>query len=142
MSIRACSEILLINSHYRTQENVHLSRHEIEEEAHWKSLSTTDKIMDWTQRHQYSFIMGGWALGLAVSGSIIWKDRCVQIVSMATASMLTAPRILRYQTPAQKVVQIRMWAQGITIGLLIAGGALNAAQRNKSGGSQVCYHPK
>ena len=37
-------------------------------------------------------------------------------------SHLISPR--RYQTPAQKIVQARMWAQGLTIGLLIVAGAL------------------
>ena len=35
----------------------------------------------------------------------------------------------RYQTHAQKVVQARMWAQGLTIGLIIAAGALTQGRR-------------
>ncbi|KAJ3525346.1 hypothetical protein NM688_g8415 [Phlebia brevispora] len=32
----------------------------------------------------------------------------------------------------QKIVQARMWAQGLTIGVLIAAGALTHAQRQKA----------
>ena len=36
---------------------------------------------------------------------------------------------LRYQSSAQKIVQARMWAQGLTIGVLIAAGALGTKER-------------
>ncbi|KAG5648799.1 hypothetical protein DXG03_000148 [Asterophora parasitica] len=82
---------------------------QIAEEARWDELSTKDKIADWSDRHQYSLILGGWASSLAFAGAIISRDK--------------------FQTTAQKVVQARMWAQGLTIGLLIVAGALTQSKR-------------
>ena len=39
---------------------------------------------------------------------------------------------LRYQSSAQKIVQARMWAQGLTIGVMIAAGVATHAQRTKA----------
>ena len=67
------------------------------------------KIGDWAVRHEYSIILGSWALTVALAGSVIMRDR--------------------YQSLPQKVVQVRMWAQGLTIGVLIAAGALTHTKR-------------
>ncbi|KAG7097382.1 hypothetical protein E1B28_004732 [Marasmius oreades] len=85
---------------------------EQKEQKRWDSLSAMDKISDWASRHEYSIIMGSWALSLAAAGAIISRDR--------------------YQTGPQKIVQARMWAQGLTIGILIAAGALKHGQRQDS----------
>ena len=37
--------------------------------------------------------------------------------------------LTRHQSTSQKVVQTRMWAQGLTIGVLIATGILSHSQR-------------
>ncbi|KAG6840644.1 hypothetical protein C0991_005367 [Blastosporella zonata] len=79
------------------------------DDARWEELSTRDKLGDWADRHQYSLILGGWASSLAFAGAIISRDKL--------------------QTTAQKVVQARMWAQGLTIGLLIVAGALTQSKR-------------
>ncbi|KAK2465953.1 hypothetical protein APHAL10511_001594 [Amanita phalloides] len=81
------------------------------DDMHWKMLSAKEKMVDWALRHQYSIIMGGWATSLCLAGAVIWRNK--------------------YQTPAQKIVQARMWAQGLTIGLLIAAGALTQSQRKE-----------
>ncbi|KAM6496184.1 hypothetical protein JOM56_008890 [Amanita muscaria] len=75
----------------------------------WQELSAKDKIAHWAENHQYSLIFGGWASSLATAGGIIWRDK--------------------YMTPAQKIVQARMWAQGMTIGLLIVVGALTHSRK-------------
>jgi len=80
-----------------------------EERARWQTYSVKEKVGDWAARHEYSLILGSWALSMAVAGAIISKDR--------------------YQTVPQKVVQARMWAQGLTIGVLIAAGALTHTKR-------------
>ncbi|KAF5388401.1 hypothetical protein D9615_000659 [Tricholomella constricta] len=82
---------------------------QMEEDARWEEMSTRDKIADWSERHQYSLILGGWASSLAFAGAVISRDKL--------------------QTTAQKVVQARMWAQGLTIGLLIVAGALTHSKR-------------
>lgn len=86
-----------------------LDREAAEEEARWKALTTKEKIGDWATRHQYSIILGSWVLSMAVAGGIISRDR--------------------HQTLPQKIVQVRMWAQGLTIGVLIGAGILTHSQR-------------
>jgi hypothetical protein len=78
-------------------------------EAEWEALPMKAKIGTWAERHQYSIILGSWALSMAVAGAIISRDK--------------------YQSVPQKVVQARMWAQGLTIGVLIAAGAMTSSKR-------------
>ncbi|KAJ7129128.1 hypothetical protein C8R46DRAFT_1143494 [Mycena filopes] len=83
-----------------------LDMQEHQELSRWERMSMTDKIGDWASRHEYSIIVGGWALSLAVAGGLISRNK--------------------YQTTAQKVVQTRMWAQGITIGIILTAAGLKA----------------
>lgn len=96
-------------AHWTGAGRMELDREAAETEARWKALSTKEKIGDWATRHQYSIIVGSWALSMAVAGGIIARDR--------------------HQTLPQKIVQVRMWAQGLTIGVLIGAGALTHNQR-------------
>jgi hypothetical protein len=86
-----------------------LDRKELEKERAWEAMPLKEKIGNWTYGHQYSIIMGSWAASLGVAGLIISRNK--------------------YQTYPQKVVQARMWAQGLTVGLLIAAGALSHSRR-------------
>jgi len=86
-----------------------LDEKEVQQAKMWDNMTLGQKIGDWSFRHQYSLIMGGWAGSLAVAGAIISRNK--------------------YQTYPQKVVQARMWAQGLTIALLIAAGALSQTRR-------------
>ena len=45
------------------------------EEARFSALSTTDKALDWASRHQYSIILGSWAVSMAAAGAIVAKDK-------------------------------------------------------------------
>ncbi|KAJ7771091.1 hypothetical protein DFH07DRAFT_953711 [Mycena maculata] len=83
-----------------------LQAQEAHELSRWEKMSTGDKIADWAHRHEYSIIIGGWALSLALAGGIISRDK--------------------YQTTAQKVVQARMWAQGLTIGIILTAAGFKA----------------
>jgi len=86
-----------------------LDRVAAEEEARFNALSTKDKALDWASRHQYSIILGSWALSMAAAGAIVARDK--------------------YMTLPQKAVQARMWAQGLTIGVLLVAGALTHKNR-------------
>jgi len=97
----------------------------LEEEEHaerkrWESLSTKGKIGDWAIRHQYSLILGSWAASMGVAAAIIMKDR--------------------HQTTSQKIVQARMWAQGLTIGVLIAAGILTHQARSEAAAHRPIDH--
>jgi len=87
-----------------------LDREAEERRVAWEQLSVQSKVMKWLVGHQYSIMFGGWLASCAVAGSIVWKNK--------------------YQTAPQKIVQVRMWAQGLTIGIVLAAGILT--QRNKS----------
>ena len=52
-----------------------LTDKESKELQRWDALSTTAKISDWASRHEYSIIMGSWALSLAAAGAIISRDK-------------------------------------------------------------------
>ena len=53
-----------------------------QEEARFNALSTTDKVFDWASRHQYSIILGSWALSMAAAGAIVAKDKCVHVLDV------------------------------------------------------------
>ncbi|KAI6038525.1 hypothetical protein EDC04DRAFT_3141444 [Pisolithus marmoratus] len=83
-----------------------------EEQARWGALSVKEKVTDWAARNKYGIIFGSWALSLAVAGAIISRDK--------------------YQSVPQKVVQARVWAQGLTVGVLLVAGALTHSQRQQA----------
>ncbi|EIW75663.1 hypothetical protein CONPUDRAFT_65908 [Coniophora puteana RWD-64-598 SS2] len=109
-----------------------MDREAAEEQARWESLTTGDKVSDWATRHQYSIILGSWALSLGIAGGIVARNK--------------------YQTIPQKVVQARMWAQGLTIGVLVAAGILTHRKRQEtamrklpvdhSWQTLVCHYPR
>ncbi|KAI9513351.1 hypothetical protein F5148DRAFT_1157995 [Russula earlei] len=90
------------------------------EASEWDSLSTKDRFSKWVARHQYKVILGSWAAGMAVAGTIIMRDR--------------------HQSTSQKIVQARMWAQGLTIGVLIAAGVLTHSQREDAAKHHAVDH--
>lgn len=114
-------------------------------ESKWDAMSTKDKIGDWASRHEYSIILGGWALGLAVAGGVISRDpyvclypSCVHpadlIFSLQIPNILSKGSLFSCRDQCMlisfpQIVQVRMWAQGLTIGLLVAGGAMSHAKR-------------
>lgn len=52
-----------------------LDRAAAEEAARFDALSTTDKVHDWASRHQYSIILGSWAVSMVTAGAIVAKDK-------------------------------------------------------------------
>ncbi|KAG0703927.1 hypothetical protein DFH29DRAFT_914729 [Suillus ampliporus] len=79
------------------------------ERARWAALSPKDKIAEWTAKHQLSVIVGSWALTMGLVGSKVMRD-----------PLMSMPN---------KIVQVRLWAQGLTIGVIIATAALTHSQR-------------
>ncbi|KAK7470252.1 Replication factor C, subunit RFC4 [Stygiomarasmius scandens] len=121
LSIQAERRSLEYEQSQWTGETVHLlSEKEQKEKEKWEAMTLKQKVGDWASRHEYSIIMGSWAASLAAAGAIISRDKL--------------------QTPAQKVVQARMWAQGLTIGILIVAGALKHSQRQAAATSKYEDH--
>jgi len=99
-------------SQWRDAGKATLTTEQIIEEQRWESLSTREKFGDWASRNQYKIILASWALSMGVAGAIIMKDK--------------------HQTPSQKIVQARMYAQGLTIGVMIAAGIMTHSQRQSA----------
>lgn len=99
-------------SHWDGTDKYAVERRAHEERLRWASLSAKDKFAEWTARHQLSYVIGSWALAMTISGAIIMRDPHLPV--------------------RHKVVQARVWAQGLTLGVLIATGALTHSQRAKA----------
>ena len=52
-----------------------LDEKEVQQVKVWDNLTFGQKIGDWSFRHQYSLIMGGWAGSLGVAGAIISRNK-------------------------------------------------------------------
>jgi len=78
----------------------------------WDKMGPLEKLKDVAGRHEYGLIGGAWAATMVGAFGWIMRDK--------------------YQTMPQKIVQARMWAQGLTIGILIAAGALTHARRQQA----------
>lgn len=64
------------------------------------SAQSWDRISKFFGEHKYKFVVGGWAASMAGSFYLVNRDK--------------------YMTKAQKVVQARVYAQGLTVALLLA----------------------
>lgn len=85
-----------------------VAKMELDDEAlrqlqRWESMSVGAKAYDYAARHQMGMVVGGWAVGMLGAGGVVMRDK--------------------YMTFPQKIVQIRMWAQGLTV-LSIVGAAM------------------
>ncbi|WVO16032.1 hypothetical protein L204_103697 [Cryptococcus depauperatus] len=74
------------------------------EREKWDKMTKYQKAADWAGRHKYGIIGAGWAASMALAFGIVARNP--------------------YQTTSQKVVQARMWAQGLTVGLLVGSAML------------------
>ncbi|KAH9965887.1 hypothetical protein BC827DRAFT_1180666 [Russula dissimulans] len=90
------------------------------EASEWDNLSSKEKFSNWVARNQYKVIVGSWATSMAIAGTIIMRDR--------------------HQSTSQKIVQARMWAQGLTIGILVAAGMVTHSQRQDAARRHVVDH--
>ncbi|KAI0824778.1 hypothetical protein BC628DRAFT_410105 [Trametes gibbosa] len=97
-----------------------LDREERIQQHNWEMLDTKAKLKEWALRNQYKIIVGSWAASMALAGAIVMRDR--------------------YQSTPQKVVQARMWAQGLTIGVLIAAGVLTQSSRESAHETRTVDH--
>lgn len=98
--------------HWTGIEKTVLEKEREEERRRWASLSPKDKLAEWTAKHQLSVIVGSWALTMGLVGSKVMRDPLIS-------------------TP-NKIVQVRLWAQGLTIGVIIAAAALTHSQRTQA----------
>lgn len=77
----------------------YLNQQETEKLEQWNKLSTADKIFTRVNENKYKLIISAWALSLWGSWHIVNKDK--------------------YMSTTQKAVQARVYAQAITVALLL-----------------------
>ncbi|KLO07502.1 hypothetical protein SCHPADRAFT_932387 [Schizopora paradoxa] len=93
-------------------EKEELDREQSEIVARWGDMSVTQRIGDWASRHRYELFFGCWAGSMAVSWMLLRGNKT--------------------QSFSQKIVQARVYAQGITLVSLLGGvSLLHMQSRNK-----------
>jgi hypothetical protein len=92
-----------------------IRRYRSREEQQWDQLSTRDKILTYTKDNKFSFVAGAW---VASMGGIF-------------AYINSQPMSF-----AQKLVQTRVWAQGITLASLVAMAGITQIP---SAGDKILY---
>jgi len=76
-----------------------------------EEMGMMTKTTRWISANKYSVIMGSWATSMVGAWAVVNRDK--------------------YMTFSQKIVQVRMWAQGVTIAMIIGTALLSQADRQK-----------
>ncbi|KAJ9666110.1 Replication factor C, subunit RFC4 [Coniosporium apollinis] len=74
----------------------------------------TQRITDWAKENRYPIIFGAWVLSMGASFGIVSRNP--------------------YLTGQQKLVQARVYAQGLTLAVLLCSFAFEASDANKGAG--------
>ncbi|KAK4248010.1 hypothetical protein C7999DRAFT_40760 [Corynascus novoguineensis] len=82
------------------------------EEARRTQLSTRQKLLDWGRENRYTIVFASWIAAMGVAMAMVGRNK--------------------YLSTSQKIVQARVYAQGLTLAVLIATAALETADA-KSG---------
>ncbi|KAK9331194.1 hypothetical protein V1520DRAFT_338556 [Lipomyces starkeyi] len=77
----------------------------------FSNLSTSEKVKAFASKNRLSLIFGAWLASLGVSGYVVSRDKLM--------------------TRAQKIVQARMYAQGLTIVLIVATAITTLTGKNE-----------
>jgi len=101
---------------FQRQQWVDVGKAEMDEQARREAerianLDQNEKWLDWARRRRYSIVGASWALSMAIAFGVVMRNP--------------------YQSLPQKLVQARMWAQGLTVGVLIASAGLSATDGQK-----------
>jgi hypothetical protein len=72
------------------------------------------RFMAWGREHRYSIVFGSWVVGMGAAIAIVGRDR--------------------YMTTAQKLVQARVYAQALTVAVLVLTAAFEMNDAKKGSG--------
>lgn len=75
---------------------------------------TQQRVKDWISANRYPIIFGSWVASMGIALGLVGRNP--------------------YLTGAQKLVQARVYAQGLTVGVLVGSFALEARDANKGQG--------
>lgn len=85
------------------------------EEAEFRATHTRgERIKEWFEHNRYPIVFGSWVASMGLALGIVSRNR--------------------YLTPQQKLVQARVYAQGLTVAVLIASFGLEANDATKGKG--------
>lgn len=101
--------------HYSDEGAKKLRQFRSEEEKEWAELSTKDKALTWTKDNKFGVVAGSW------------------VVSMAGIFAYINKQPMPF---SQKLVQTRVWAQGITLASLVAMAGITQIP---SAGDKILY---
>jgi len=97
-----------------------IERQRLSREAQLAGLSTSERLMELGRENRYTIVGLSWVGSMAASLGFVWRDK--------------------YLTKAQKLVQARVYAQGLTLLVLIASAAFevqDARRRAEGKGQEV-----
>ena len=77
-------------------------------------MSSYEKAMDWGKKNRYSIVGASWVASMAIALGIVGRSP--------------------YLSTQQKLVQARVYAQGLTVAVLIATAAFEIGDRNNEEG--------
>lgn len=76
--------------------------------------TTTDRLLDWGRRNRYTIVFGSWIASMAVAFALVSRQP--------------------YMTGAQKLVQARVYAQGLTVAVLVVTAVFEMSDAKKGEG--------
>ena len=76
--------------------------------------STKDRVTDWARENRYGIVGGSWVASMAIALGIVGRSP--------------------YLTTPQKLVQARVYAQGLTLAVLVATAAFELSDQKKGEG--------
>lgn len=76
-----------------------------------ESKTKTERWVEWGQENKYSIVTGSWAVSIAVAFALVSRNR--------------------YLSGAQKLVQARVYAQALTLAVVIASLGLETHERTR-----------
>jgi hypothetical protein len=86
--------------------------HRAVEEARRRQRTDIERFTEWGRENRYTIVLAGWAAAMGIALAIVGRNK--------------------YMTASQKLVEARVYAQGLTLALLIATAAFETADA-KSG---------
>ncbi|KAL1913612.1 Replication factor C, subunit RFC4 [Sporothrix stenoceras] len=76
--------------------------------------SSKAKLLDWARENRYSIVVSSWAASLGIAMALVGRNK--------------------YLTTAQKIVQARVYAQGLTLAIILATATLEMSDAKKGKG--------
>lgn len=94
--------------------NFYKDQAQLDQEAYQSQQTGLAAAKDWGRRNRYSIVFGSWLASMGVALAIVGRSK--------------------YLSTSQKLVQARVYAQGLTLAVLVASAALETADAKSGSG--------